>query len=234
MARDIADVVLMDDDFRSIVAAVEHGRTLRANLKKALRFLLSTNLAEVLVTAGAMLVGRAQPLSALHLLWINLVTDVVPALALAMEPAEANVMQQSPPSPGAPLLDRAALVTTAVDATVMATTTLGMFGLTLARSGDALRASTVAFTTLSASQLLYALACRSESRPGLVGLGSNAPLAAATGGMLALQAATLIVPPLRSLLRLTPLAPAEVALVALGAVTPLLMRETLKTGGLRG
>src|SRR5262249_44751505 len=85
-ARDIADVVLMDDDFHSIVAAVEHGRTLRANLRKALRFLLATNLAEVLVTFAAMLVGRAQPLSALQLLWINLVTDVVPALALGMEP----------------------------------------------------------------------------------------------------------------------------------------------------
>ena len=234
MARDIADVVLMDDDFRSIVAAVEHGRTLRANLKKALRFLLSTNLAEVLVTAGAMLVGRAQPLTALHLLWINLVTDVVPALALGMEPAESNVMQQRPPSPGAPLLDRDAFLTTALDATVMATTTLGMFGLTLARGGDALRASTVAFTTLSGSQLLYALACRSESRSGLAGLGNNVPLAVATGGMLALQAATLVVPPLRTVLRLTPLAPADVALVAIGAVTPLLIRETLKTGGLRG
>jgi P-type Ca2+ transporter type 2C len=121
-----------------------------------------------------------------------------------------------------------------VDATAMAATTLGTFGLTLARSGDALRASTVAFTTLSASQLLYALACRSEIGSGLVGLGNNAPLAAATGGMLALQAATLVVPPLRAVLRLTPLGAADVALVALGAVTPLLMRETLKTGGLRG
>jgi len=143
-------------------------------------------------------------------------------------------MQQRPPSPGAPLLDRDAFLTTALDATVMATTTLGMFVLTLARGGDALRASTVAFTTLSGSQLLYALACRSESRSGLAGLGNNVPLAVATGGMLALQAATLVVPPLRTVLRLTPLAAADVALVAIGAVTPLLMRETLKTGGLRG
>ena len=99
MARDLADVILMDDDFGSIVAAVEDGRTLRANLQKALRFLLATNLAEVLVTFGAMLVGGAQPLSALHLLWINLVSDVVPALALGMEPAEPGSCASRPPCP---------------------------------------------------------------------------------------------------------------------------------------
>ena len=167
MARDLADVILMDDDFGSIVAAVEDGRTLRANLQKALRFLVATNLAEVIVTFGAMLVGGAQPLSALHLLWINLVSDIVPALALGMEPAEPGVMRQPPPVPGAPLLSRDALVTTGVDAAVMAAATLGAFGVALRRSGDSLAASTVAFSTLSAGQLLYALACRSDERSGL-------------------------------------------------------------------
>ena len=86
----------------------------------------------------AMLVGGAQPLSALHLLWINLVSDIVPALALGMEPAEPGVMRQPPPVPGAPLLSRDALVTTGVDAAVMAATTLGAFGFALRRSGDSL------------------------------------------------------------------------------------------------
>jgi Ca2+-transporting ATPase len=242
MARDIADVVLMDDDFRSIVAAVEHGRTLRANLRKALRFLLATNLSEVLVTAGAMLVGRAQPLSALHLLWINLVTDVVPALALGMEPAEPGVMRQPPPAPGASLLGRDALVTMAVDAAVMATTTLGAFGLTLARSGDGPRASTVAFSTLGGGQLLYALACRSDAHSGLRRLRDSPILLAGVGGMLVLQAATLVAPPLRTLLRTAPLGLTDLVLIGAGSVTPLLVRETLKTlrsdgrkdGGSRG
>ena len=82
-------------------------------------------------------------------------------------------MRQPPPVPGAPLLSRDALVTTAVDAAVMAAATLGAFGLTLRRSGDSLAASTVAFSTLSAGQLLYALACRSDERSGLRGLGDN-------------------------------------------------------------
>src|SRR5262249_28637862 len=224
MARDIADVVLMEDDFRSIVAAVEHGRTLRANLRKALRFLLATNLAEVLVTFGAMLVGGAQPLSALQLLWINLVTDVVPALALGMEPAEAGVMRQPPPAPSAPLLERDALVSMTFDGAVMAA-----FGVTRAGAGDAARASTVAFSTLSTGQLLYALACRSENEPGLRRLGDSPAIIAGVGGMLLLQAATVVAPPLRALLGTTALGARDLAVIGAGAVTPVLVREALKS-----
>ena len=229
MARDLADVVLMDDDFGSIVAAVENGRTLRANLQKALRFLLATNLAEVLVTFGATLVGGAQPLSALHLLWINLVSDVAPALALGMEPAEPGVMRRPPPVPGAALLSRDDLTTTALDAAVMAVATLGAFGVTWRRSGDSAHASTVAFSTLSTGQLLYALACRSGERFGLRRLGDNPTLMVAIGGMLALQGATVVVPPLRALLATTPLGLADLAVIGAGATAPLAVREALKT-----
>jgi Ca2+-transporting ATPase len=229
MARDLADVVLMDDDFGSIVAAVEQGRTLRANLQKALRFLLATNLAEIIVTVGAMLATGAQPLSALHLLWINLVSDVVPALALGLEPADKGVMRQPPPVPGEALLTPDHLKVTGLDAAVMAAMTLGAFGITQSRSGDSLRASTVAFSTLSFGQLLYALACRSDERPGLRRLGDNPALAAGLGGMLAMQAATVVVPPLRSVLGTTPLGLADVVLIGAGATVPLLVREALKT-----
>ena len=229
MARDLADVVLLDDDFGSIVAAVENGRTLRANLQKALRFLLATNLAEVLVTFGATILGRAQPLSALHLLWINLISDVVPALALGMEPADPGVMRRPPPVPGAPLLTRDDFATTALDASIMAAATLGAFGITMGRSGDSRRASTVAFSTISVGQLLYALACRSGERSGLRGLPDNPVLVAGIGGMLALQGATLVVPPLRALLATSVLGVADLAVVGAGAVAPLVVREALKT-----
>jgi Ca2+-transporting ATPase len=175
-----------------------------------------------------MLVGGAQPLSALHLLWINLVSDIVPALALGMEPAEPGVMRRLPPVPGAPLLSRDALVTTGVDAAVMAAATLGAFGVALRRSGDSLAASTVAFSTLSAGQLLYALACRSDERSGIRGLSDNSMLVAGVGGMLMLQAATVIVPPLRALLRTTPLGIVDLAVIGAGAAVPLVVRETIK------
>src|SRR5262249_42118061 len=242
MARDLADVVLMDDEVHAIVAAVEQGRTLRANLQKALRFLLATNLSEILVAFGAMLAGGAQPLSAMQLLWINLATDVVPGLALGNEPPEPDVMRQPPPAPGAPLLTRPAFVTMGVDAAVLAATTLGVFAAARSRAGDPAHASTVAFSTLSAGQLLYALACRSDDRSGLRGLRDNPRWMASLGGILFLRAATVAVPPLRALLGTTPLGLADLAMVTAGAVTPLLVRETLKTmrpegpqdGGLRG
>src|SRR5215831_2717193 len=99
VARDVADVVLMDDDFASIVQAVEQGRTIHANISKALRFLLSTNFSEILVTLGALALGVARPMSAIQYLWINLLSDVFPALALAMEPPEPNVMDRPPLDP---------------------------------------------------------------------------------------------------------------------------------------
>jgi Ca2+-transporting ATPase len=146
-----------------------------------------------------------------------------------MEPAEPGVMRRPPPVPGAPLLSRDDFATTALDAAVMAATTLGAFGLTLRASGDVARASTVAFSTISAGQLLYALACRSGERSGLRGLTENPVLIAGVGGMLALQGATVLVPPLRSLLATTPLGVADLALIGAGAVAPLVIREALKT-----
>jgi Ca2+-transporting ATPase len=124
----------------------------------------------------------------------------------------------------------------------MAAATLGAFAITLRLSSDAVRASTVAFSTISAGQLLYALACRSEERSGFRGLTDNPVLMAGIGGMLALQGATLVVPPLRTLLATTPLGAADLGTVGIGAVTPLAIREMLKAarfneraqGGLRG
>jgi magnesium-transporting ATPase (P-type) len=139
-------------------------------------------------------------------------------------------MRRPPPVPGAALLSRDDLVPTALDAVVMAVATLGAFGLTLRRSGDAARASTVAFSTISAGQLLYALACRSGERSGLRRLGDNPALVGGVGGMLGLQAATVIVPPLRSLLATTPLGVADLAMIGAGAVAPLAVREALKMG----
>ena len=79
LARDLADVVLLDDNFGSIVGAVEQGRTIHTNIRKALKFLLATNFSEILVTVAAIAVGVARPMSALQFLWINLLTDVFPA-----------------------------------------------------------------------------------------------------------------------------------------------------------
>jgi Ca2+-transporting ATPase len=228
VARDLGDVVLLDDSFPSLVTAVEQGRTTHANVRKALNFLLSTNLSEILVTIGAIALGVARPLSAVQFLWINLMSDVLPALALAVEPAERDVMAESPRDRDAPILSGRTLLGVGRDAAILAASTLGAYGLAAARSGIGPQASTVAFATLTTAQLLHALACRSETRSGLADLRQNPLMMGALGGTLALQVASVSVPALRGLLGTTPLGLGDWAVVAAGATAPLAVRELVK------
>jgi Ca2+-transporting ATPase len=225
LARDLADVVLLDDNFGSIVDAIEQGRVIYANVGKSLRFLLATNLSEILVTVGAIGFGVARPMTALQFLWINLLTDVFPALALSFEPADPRVMTEAPRDPAQPILSRAALTRVAADAGLISAAALGAYGVAVARSGVGATASTVAFTTLTTSQLAYALSCRSDARSPFSGLGRNRWLLGALGGTLALQVAAVTVPVLRRVLGTTPLALAEWGLVAAGATVPLVAGE---------
>jgi Ca2+-transporting ATPase len=224
VARDVADVVLVTDDFDGIVAAVEQGRTIHTNIGKALRFLLATNFSEILVTLGALAVGVPRPMSAIQFLWINLMTDVAPALALAVEPAEPETMTRPPRDPAAPMLSRSAMGGVARDAGVLAATTLGVHGLALARYGAGPHATTLAFSTLTSAQLLHALTYRSRGRHDSTVAGSPV-LLGVVGGTLGAQIAAMALPPLRRLLGLTPLTFADWALVAGGAVLPLIVNE---------
>ena len=228
LARDLADVVLLDDNFDSIVGAVEQGRTIYANIRKSLKFLLATNFSEILVTIGAMALGVARPMSATQFLWINLLTDVFPALALSFEPAEPQVMQQPPRNPADPILSSQDLIGMAGDAGLISAITLGAYGVAMARYGVGAAPSTVAFSTLTSAQLCYALTCRSEHRSGFSGLGRNPLLLAALGGTLALQVTAIWAPPLQRLLGTTPLRPADWGIVAAGALAPLLVKEGSK------
>ena len=227
VARDVADVVLLDDDFDAIVAAIEQGRTIHTNIRKALRFLLATNFSEILVTLGALAVGIPRPMSAIQFLWINLLSDVAPALALAVEPAEPDVMSRSPRNPAAPILSRPALLGIAGDASVLAATTLGVHALAMGRYGAGPRATTLAFSALTSAQLLHALSYRSRTRD--VGPGRSV-LTPVVGGTLALQLAAMALPPLRRVLGLTPLSLADWALVAGATTLPFALKELRRQG----
>jgi Ca2+-transporting ATPase len=220
VARDVADVVLMDDDFASIVQAVEQGRTIRANISKALRFLLSTNFSEILVTLGALALGVARPMSAIQYLWINLLSDVFPALALAMEPPEPDVMNRPPLDPREPILTRASLVEIGGDAAILSAATLGVHGLAVARHGVGPQATTIAFCTLTAAQLVHALNYRSgfSRRDGFPALET------AVGGTLAVHLAAMTASPLRRVLGTTILSGSDWLLVAGGVAVPLAVR----------
>jgi P-type Ca2+ transporter type 2C len=220
VARDVADVVLMDDDFGSIVQAVEQGRTIHANISKALRFLLSTNFSEILVTLGALALGAARPMSAIQFLWINLLSDVVPALALAMEPPERDVMDRPPLDPHEPILTRSRLVEIGGDAALLSAATLGVHGLAVARYGAGAHATTIAFCTLTAAQLVHALNYRS----GFSRDKGFPALETAVGGTLAVHLAAMTASPLRRLLGTTILSGSDWLLVAGGVAVPLAVR----------
>ncbi|HTO13502.1 MAG TPA: HAD-IC family P-type ATPase [Candidatus Binatia bacterium] len=229
VARDVADVVLLTDDFGGIVAAVAQGRTIHTNISKSLRFLLATNFSEILVTLGALAAGVPRPMSAIQFLWINLLSDVAPALALAVEPAERDVMARPPRDPGAPMLSKSTLLGIAGDAGVLAATTLGVHALALARYGAGPRATTLAFSTLTSAQLLHALTYRARADRAEPAAGCSV-LPAVVGGTLAVQLAAMALPPLRRLLGLTPLAAIDWALVAGATALPFVLKEIRRQG----
>jgi Ca2+-transporting ATPase len=215
VARDVADVVLLDSDFAGFVHAVAQGRTIHGNIAKSLRFLLSTNFSEILVTLASLAVGRVSPLSPVQLLWINLLSDVLPALALAVEPPEPDVMAQPPRDPARPLLTPRALGAIVGDAAALSAATLGVHALGLARYGAGPRGSTMAFSALTAGQLVHALTLRTRGQ-------SPRLLAGVVGGSVALHALAMTVPGLRQLLGTTSLSLGDWSVVAAGATAPLL------------
>jgi Ca2+-transporting ATPase len=178
-----------------------------------------------------MSLGVPRPLSAVQFLRINLMSDVLPALALAVEPPERDVMLQGPRDRDASILSGRTLLGVGRDAAILAASTLGAYGIAAARYGIGPQASTVAFATLTTSQLLHALACRSETRSGFAGLEQNPLMVGALGGTLALQVASVTVPALRGLLGTTPLGMTDWAVVAAGSTAPLALREIARAAG---
>jgi Ca2+-transporting ATPase len=153
VAREAADVVLTDDRFETIGAAIEEGRVIFDNIRKFVFYLFSCNLAEVLVLMLALLVGLPLPLLPLQILWLNLVTDTFPAFALALEPAEPDVMQRPPRDPEAALLSRGFMLRVASHAGMITIAALAAFLAGLNREPD--NAVTMCFLTLAFAQILH-------------------------------------------------------------------------------
>jgi Ca2+-transporting ATPase len=155
VAKEAAAVVLQDDRFETIGAAIEEGRVVLGNIRKFVWYLFSCNLAEVLVLLGAGVAGMPLPLLPLQILWLNLVTDTFPALALAFEPAEPKLMQRPPQDPRAPILPRGMMGSAVVYATLITISTLVAFAWGLEQSGGATSAVTLSFLTLGIAQTLH-------------------------------------------------------------------------------
>ncbi|MBS0170940.1 MAG: cation-translocating P-type ATPase [Nitrospira sp.] len=230
VTKDASDMVVIDDNFASIAAAVEEGRSIYANIRKSVHYLLSCNLSEILVMLGSTVLGWPLPLLPIHILWINLVTDGFPALALAVDPKDPDVMKRPPRDPKAPLLDRQRFVTVCVQGAVMAAATLAVFGVALAIMKDELTfARTMTFTTLVLIQFLHAFTCRHD-RYSLfqIGITTNRMLVVAVLISALLQAGIVLSPWGQDIFRVVPLGFDEWWLVAAFGILPFVAMELWK------
>ena len=207
VSKQTADMVLTDDNFASIVAAIEQGRIIYSNIRKFVYFLLACNVGEILIIFGAMLVGMPIPLRPVHLLWLNLVSDGAPALALGMEKGDPDTMKHAPRPPKEPVINRDMAIGIGVVALVDAIAILFVFYLGLQRyPGHLEAAQTIAFVTLCVSELVRAFTARSEYHSIFsIGVFSNRWMVWAVGASLLLVLMVVYVPFLQPFFDTVPL-----------------------------
>jgi len=237
VAREVADVILEDDNLETMIVAISQGRTIYQNIRKSVHFLLSTNLSEIMVMFTGVAAGLGQPLSAMQLLWINLISDIAPGLALALEPPEPDILSRPPRNPHEPIIKRSDFQRIAFESAVLSAGTLTAYAYGVMRYGIGMRAGSLAFISLTAAQLLHAKSCRSEHHTMFdrQPLSRNRYLSAALLGSFALQGLAMVVPGLRSLLGIGPIGILDGLVITGSAVVPLLVNEatkrTIKTKG---
>jgi Ca2+-transporting ATPase len=228
VTKEASDMVVTDDNFASIAAAVEEGRGIYENIRKSVHYLLSCNMSEVLVMLLAALAGFPLPLLPVQILWINLVTDGLPALALAVDPRAPDVMERPPRRPDTRILSRRRLTVMFAQGLLLALVTIAAFTYCLyAMDQDLERSRTVTFTVLVLAQLAHAFNCRSD-RHSLVTLGivTNKPLLWAAAGSALLQLAIIALPWSRDLFKVAPFDVRHWLLaVALGLLPTLILQS---------
>ncbi len=233
VAKENADMVITDDNFASIVGAVEQGRIIYGNILRFLHYLLSCNLSEILTVFLALMIGWPLPLVALQILWLNLITDIFPAFALALEPSAPDVMHRPPRDAQESLLTRRFVGLIAWQGILLAGVTLLAFVVGMSwhgTDGDGLRrATTMAFMTLALSQVFHAFNARSQKRSAFTSrLFTNVWLWAAVVGCLVLQAAAVYVPLLQRVLHTVPPSISEWGVIAGCSLLPVALVELVK------
>ena len=204
VSKDAAAMILADDNFATIVKAVVNGRGVYTNIKNSIQFLLSGNMAGILAVLYASLMALPVPFQPVHLLFINLLTDSLPAIALGMEPARKGLLDQKPRDPKASILDKPLMFKILWQGALIAIASMTAFYLGLSAGGAAM-ASTMAFATLTLARLFHGFNCRGTESIFKLGLGSNKYSLMAFAGGVVLLAAVLTIPVLASLFSVTAL-----------------------------
>ena len=230
VARDVSDVVLEDDNLHTMTTAVSQGRTIYNNIRKMIHFMVSTNLTEIEVMLAGIAMGAGEAMNPMQLLWINLVTDIFPGLALAMEPPEDDIMEREPRDPDEQMIAGRDLVKMGIESAVIGAGTMGAFLYGIRRYGPGPAASTLAFNTLTLNELAHAFSSRSSHRILLSDhpLPPNPHLVKAIAGMGGLQFLVTVLPGARRVLGTTPLGIADIAVIAAGVFIPLIINEASK------
>lgn len=226
VSKDAASMILADDNFATIIKAVANGRTVYENIKNAIGYLLSGNLSAIITVLFASLAGLPVPFVAVQLLFINLVTDSLPALAIGMEPGDPDILKRKPRDPKAGILNKPFVSQITIQGLIISVSVIAAFLIGL-KDNPAV-ATTMVFSTLTFARLLHGFNCRSQHSIFKIGFKNNWYSLAAFALGTALLALILFVPGLHSLFAVTPLTGQEVLWIAGLALIPTILIQAVK------
>ena len=227
VSKDAAAMILTDDNFATIIKAVANGRNVYRNIKNAIKFLLSGNMAGILSVLYTSVAALPVPFAPVHLLFINLLTDSLPAIAIGMEPAEKDLLSEKPRNPKTGILTKDFMLTILTQGGIIAVCTMIAFHLGLG-SGDAGIASTMAFATLTLARLFHGFNCRSRHNIFKLGFSSNWYSLGAFAAGVCLLGLVMFVPFLQKLFSVTPLTMSQTGSVCLLAAIPTILIQASK------
>lgn len=226
VSKDAASMILTDDNFATIIKAVANGRTVYENIKNAIGYLLSGNLSAIITVLFASIAGLPVPFVAVQLLFINLVTDSLPALAIGMEPGNPDILKRKPRDPKASLLDKPFVTQISTQGFLISLSVITAFLIGL-KDSPAI-ACTMAFSTLTFARLLHGFNCRSQHSIFKIGFKNNWYSLAAFALGTALLVLILFVPTLHGLFAVQPLSGQEVWLIVILAIIPTVLIQLVK------
>ena len=227
VSKDAASMILADDNFATIIKAVANGRNVYRNIKNAIQFLLSGNMAGILSVLYTSIMALPVPFAPVHLLFINLLTDSLPAIAIGMEPAEKDLLSQKPRNPKEGILTKEFMMKLILQGGLIAVCTMTAFHLGLNQGGAAV-ASTMAFCTLTLARLFHGFNCRSSHSIFRIGFSGNWYSLGAFLAGVALLSLVMFVPFLERLFSVAPLTGSQIGLVYLLAVIPTVVIQLTK------
>ena len=226
VSKDAASMILTDDNFATIIKAVANGRNVYRNIKNAVKFLLSGNMAGIMAVLYTSLAALPVPFQPVHLLFINLLTDSLPAIAIGMEKAEKDLLSEQPRDPKQGILTKDLMTALFVQGGLIAVCTMIAFYIGL--STDSATASSMAFATLTLARLFHGFNCRSRHSIFKIGLASNIYSVCAFFGGVLLLALVIFVPVMRTLFTVSPLSGYQIGMIALLAFIPTVIIQLYK------